>query len=85
MKENPDRKKADSALQHLRTDFQSMMGEERLNALSLVCVHRDIFLDYDKIFDIYASKCPRRVLLINSLSENYTVEMFNTRKHIKLT
>ena len=35
VKENPDRKKANSTLQHLRTDFQSMMGEERLNALSL--------------------------------------------------
>ena len=31
------------------------MGEERLNALSLVCIHRDILLDYDKIIDIYAS------------------------------
>ena len=53
-----------------------MMGEERHNALSLVCIHRDIFLDYDKIIDIYA-KYPRRVLLINPLSENWTVEMFN--------
>ena len=41
------------------------MGEERLNALSLVCIHQDIF---DKI--IYASKYPRRMLLINPLSEN---------------
>ena len=70
MKEKPDRKKANSALQHLRTDFQSMMGEERLNALSLVYIHRDIFLDYDKIINIYASKYPRRMLLINPLIEN---------------
>ena len=70
MKENLDGKKANSALQHLRTNFQSMMGEERLNALSLVCIHRDIFLDYDKIIDIYASKYQRKMLLINSLSEN---------------
>ena len=56
MKENPDRKKTNSALQHLRADFRSMMGEERLNAFSLVRIHRDIFLDYDKITDIYASK-----------------------------
>ena len=47
-----------------------MMGEERRNAFSLVRIHRDIFLDYDKIIDIYASKYPRRVLLINPLSEN---------------
>ena len=45
-----------SALQHLRTDFQSMIGEERLNALSLVFIHRDIFLDYEKIIDTDASK-----------------------------
>ena len=54
-----------SALQHLRTDFWSMMSEERLNALSLVCIHRDIFLAYDKIIDIYASKYQRRMLLNN--------------------
>ena len=46
-----------------------MMGEERLNALLLVCIHRDIFLRYDKIIDVYASKYPRRMLLINPLSE----------------
>ena len=63
-------KKADSALQHLGTNIRSMMGEELLNALSLVCIHQDIFLDYDKIIDIYASKYPRRMLLINPLSEN---------------
>ena len=79
MKENPDRKKANSTLQHLRIDLQSMMVEERLNALSLVYIHRDIFLDYDKIIDIYASKYPRRILLINSLS----VETFNARKTYK--
>ena len=53
-----------------------MMGEERLNSLSLVYIHEDIFLDYDKIIDIYASKYPRRMLLINPLS----VETFNARK-----
>ena len=63
-------KKANSALQHLRTDFWSMVGEKYFNALSLVYIHRGIFLDYDKIIDIYASKYPRGMLLINSLSEN---------------
>ena len=46
------------------------MGEEHLNGLSFVCIHRDILLDYDKIIDIYASKYLRRMLLINPLSEN---------------
>ena len=40
------------ALQHLRTDFRSMMSGKRLNALSLLCIHRDIFFDYDKIIDM---------------------------------
>ena len=60
---------ANSAL-HLKTDFRRMMVEERLNDLSLVCIHRNIFLDYGKIINIYASKYPRRMLLINPLSEN---------------
>ena len=56
-----------------------MMGEERLNALSFLYIHRDIFLDYDKIIDIYAFKYPRRMLLINPIS----VETFNARKTYK--
>ena len=70
VKENPDRKKANYTLQHLRINFPSMMGEESLNALWPVYIRRDTFLDYDKIIDIYASKHSRRMLLINPLSEN---------------
>ena len=61
MKENSDRKKVNSALQHLKADFWSIMGEECLNVLSL---------DYEEIIDIYGSKYPSRILLINPLSEN---------------
>ena len=46
------------------------LRHERINALLLVCIHRDIFVDYDKTADICASKYPRRMLLINPLSEN---------------
>ena len=72
MKESLDGKKANSALQHLRlsTDFWSMMGEEHLNALSFVCIHRDVFLDYDKIIEIYASKYPRRILIYKQTNTN---------------
>ena len=56
------------------------MDEERLNALSLICIHQDIFLDYDKMTDIFASKYPRRMLLINPLNQNKTIEMFNARR-----
>ena len=79
MIENPDGEKANSTLQNLRTDFQSMMGEKRPNVLSLIYIHRDIFLDYGKIIYIYAYKYLRRVLLINPLS----VGTFNVRKTYK--
>ena len=62
--------RANSALGHVKTDFRSVMGEERLNALLLVDIHRDIFFEYNKIIDMYASKYPGRMLLINPLSEN---------------
>ena len=70
VKENPDRKKGNSTLKYLRTDFWSMMREEHLSALSLAYIHRDIFFDYDKIIDISASIYPTRMLLSNPLSEN---------------
>ena len=63
-------KRANSVLRPVKTDFRSMMGEDCLNALLLVYILRDIFLDYDKIIDMYAFKYPRRMLLINTLSEN---------------
>ena len=44
-----------------------MMGEECLNALSLVCIHQDIFHDHEKM---HPSKYPKAMLLINPLSEN---------------
>ena len=53
---------------------------ERVNALLLECIHWDIFLDYDKIVDIYASKYQKRMLLINPLSKNWTAETLNARK-----
>ena len=53
------------------------LRHERINALLFVCIHQDIYLDYDKIIDIYASKYPRRMLLIDLLSENEIVVTFN--------
>ena len=70
VKENPDRKKTEFCFTISKNRFRSMMGEELLNALSLVCFHRGIFLDYDKIIGISPSKYPRRMLLIIALSEN---------------
>ena len=46
------------------------LRHERIDVLLLPCIHRDIFFDYDKIIDIHESKYPRRMFLINPLSEN---------------
>ena len=56
--------RTNSVLRHAKTDFRSMMGEERLNVLLLVYVHRDIFFDYDEIIEMHTSKYPRKMLLI---------------------
>ena len=48
-----------SHLKIVKSKLQSTMGEGRLNALMLLCVHKDIKLDYDKIIDLYAKKYPR--------------------------
>ena len=48
--------RATSALRHIKAGFCCMMGEECLNVLLTVCIHRDIFLDYDKTIVTYASK-----------------------------
>ena len=50
--------------------YDSDLSHERVNALSLVYIHGDRFLDYGKMISIYASKYPRRMLLINLLNEN---------------
>ena len=62
--------RANSDLQHVKTDFFGMMNEKRLNVLLLAYIHRDIFLDYDKIIDKYASKYPTRRLLILTFNFN---------------
>ena len=53
-----------------KTDFRSMMCEKHLNALLFVHIHQDMFFEYGKMIDMYASKYPRRMLLTNPLSEN---------------
>jgi hypothetical protein len=43
------------------------MGEDRFNSLLLLYVHKDIELDIDNIIDRFATKNPRKMLLINPL------------------
>ena len=59
--------RANSALKRIKTDLRSTMKEDRLNALLLLHVHRDIKLDYDKIVKKYASRHTRRMLFLNPL------------------
>ena len=64
--------------------YDKNLPHERVNALLLACSPWDIFLDYDKITDLYASKYRRRMFLINPLSKNQTVETFNAGKTHKV-
>ena len=45
------------------------MGQERLNALMLLYIHKDIALDYDAVIDIFARKNPRKMLFLNPLGD----------------
>ncbi len=56
-----------SALKDLKTKKRANTGEDRLNALMLLYVHKDMPLDYDDIVDRFARKYPRRMLFINPL------------------
>ena len=49
--------------------YDKNLRHERVNALLLACIHWDLFFDYDKMIDIYASKYQRRMLLINTLGK----------------
>ena len=51
-------------------EYDKDLRYERAHGLLLVCIHRDIFLDYDRIIDIYASKYLSRTLLIDPLRES---------------
>ena len=61
--------RANSALKFVKTDRQNRMGDERLNALLLLFMHKDIDIDLDRVVDIFASRRPRRMLFTNPLSE----------------
>ena len=58
-----------SGLQIVKTKLQSTMGEQRLNALILLYIHKDIQINYPKIIDIYANRYPRGMLFKNPLAE----------------
>ena len=59
--------RSNSSLRFVKTVYRSNMGQERLNALLLLFIHRDIELNYEKVVDIFARRNNRRMLLINPL------------------
>ena len=67
---NASVERVNSALLFIKTDYRSTMSEDRFNTLVLLCGHWDIKLDYNHIIQIFANKCPRRLLLINPLLQS---------------
>jgi hypothetical protein len=61
--------RANSSLKLIKNVTRSTIGEDRLNALLLLYVHRDIKLDYDKIIDDYAQRNPRKMVLMNPVGD----------------
>ena len=60
--------RAHSALKEIKTYKRSSTGSDRLSALILLHVHRDITFDLDDIIDMYAREHPRRMKLLNPLA-----------------
>ena len=60
--------RANSSLRYIKNVYCSIMAEDRLNALILLFIHRDIKLDYDAIVDMYGNRHPHRMLFVNPLS-----------------
>ena len=59
--------RGNSAIKVIKTKIRSTIGQERLNSLTLLYIHRDIPLHYTTIVDIFAKKNPRRIVSANPL------------------
>jgi hypothetical protein len=59
--------RSNSSLRFVKTVYRSAMGEERLNVLLLLFVHRDIEVDYNEVVGIFAPRNNREMLLVNPL------------------
>ena len=62
--------RGNSYLKYIKRASRSTMGEDRLNALLLLYVHRDIEINVDEVVDMYARRHPRRMLFLNPLSDD---------------
>ena len=63
--------RSNSSLRFVKSCFRGTMREDRLNALSLLFIHKDVALDYDAIIDDYAKRNKRRMTFINPLQWIY--------------
>ena len=45
------------------------MGNDRLNGLALMLIHRDVELNPDAVVEEFSHRYPRRLLIINPFSE----------------
>ena len=58
-----------SGLKRIKTALRSTMGDERLTALSLLHLHRDIGVDINEVVDEFARRHPRRLQFVNILAD----------------
>lgn len=59
--------RAHSVLKKTKNKHRNTMSEDRMNALTLLFIHKDIALNYEHVIDIFAKKHPRKMLLLNPL------------------
>ena len=51
----------------MKSDLRSIMSEDRMNALMLLYIHKDLSLNYDQIINDFARRNPSKMLLVNPL------------------
>ena len=56
-------------LKLLKTSLRSTMGNDRLNGLALMLIHRVVELNPDVVVEEFSRRYPRRLLLVNPFSE----------------
>ena len=59
--------RAHSLFKFLKNDLRSTMSEDRMNALMLLHIHKDLSLNYDQVIDDFPRRNPRKMLLVNTL------------------
>ncbi len=59
-----------SAMERLKTDLRTAMGQERFNSLALILIHRDIRIPTDLVIEEFKNRHPRRMEFENIFTEN---------------